>query len=469
MGDRATDFADVRVATGALFSPQTVTSSAGTCDMTRLAGRLRDETPRVGVVVPWTRLLAAGGAAIFAALVVAIVFQPHLTTSLLPALGLYAFASLRGESRRWPFSWRAVWVLPSIFALYVALSAAWGSDPHAALIAGTLFGIFLVATRIAFLGALEAEPSAVERLSGYFVAAVAVGALLLAITIYSHGALHKAICAVFPALAPTDRDFVHLDGNSLEFVGLPYFNRNIALLNLLLWPALLVLAKRVVDWRTALVPLGVLGLVGLATFGSEHQTSMLALLASGLIFLIYRLSPRSARILVVVGWVAALLLVRPAVLTAYEAGLHQASWLQESARARIILWAYTARQMSKAPILGVGAQTTRADAEAARPPEVPGQAFPQWTGRHGHNIYLQTWYELGVIGAGLLLAMGLLILSWLGTLARPGQDYAAAAFVCASVMCASSFGMWQAWFIAATMLVVPMVTLGLKWYGDPPR
>jgi O-antigen ligase len=437
--------------------------------MTRLAGRLTDATPQLGAVVPWTPLMAAGGAAIFAALVVAIVFQPHLTALLLPVLGVYFFLGLRPESRRWPFSWRAVWVVPSIFALYVALTATWSRDPKSAFVAGTLFGLYLLATRIAFLGVLQAERSALERLSGYFVAAVATGAVLLAITIYSHGALHKAICAVFPALAPSDRDFVRFDGKGLEFVGLPYFNRNVALLNLLLWPALLVLAKRVVDWRTALLPIGLFALVALTSLGSDHQTSILALGASSLIFLIYRFSPRSARILIMMGWVAAVLLVRPAVLIAYDQGLHKASWMQESARARIILWAYTAQQMSKAPILGVGAQTTRAESEARRPAAVlPGHAFPQWTGRHGHNIYLQTWYELGLIGAGLLLGLGLLILSWLWTLPRPAQDYAAAAFVCASATCAASFGMWQAWFIAACMLIVPMLTLGLKWYGDPP-
>src|SRR5262249_18431019 len=156
-----------------------------------------------------------------------------------------------------------------------------------------------------------------------------------------------------------------------EFVGLPYFNRNVALLNLMLWPALLVLAKRVVDWRTALLPIGLFALVALTSIGSDHQTSVVALAASSAIFLIYRLSPRSARVLVILGWVAPVLLVRPAVLIAHDQGLHNASWLQHSARARIILWAYTAQKMSKAPILGVGAQTTRAESEAGRPAEVP--------------------------------------------------------------------------------------------------
>lgn len=412
--------------------------------------------------------MAAGGCAIFATLVAAVFFQPHLTTVLLPALALYALVGLRPYPLRWPFSWRAVWVLPSIFALYVALSALWGSDPRSALVAGTLFGLFLMAMRLVFVGMLEAEQSVIERLANYFVAAVAVSAGLLAITLYSHGALHKAICAVFPALAPTDRDWVRFDGTGLEFVGLPYFNRNVALLNMLLWPALLVLAKRVVDWRTAWAPIGLIVLVAIATFGSDHQTSMLAFAAGVLTFVLYRLWPRGARVLVLIGWVAAVLLVRPVVLLAYNNDLQTAGWLQESARARITLWAYTARQMSKAPILGVGAQTTRAESEAGRHAQVlPGQVFPQWTGAHGHNIYLQTWYELGAIGAALLFGMGLLILSWLWTLARPGQDFAAAAFVCVATMCASSFGMWQAWFIAAAMLVVPLLALGLRCLGDP--
>jgi O-antigen ligase len=175
--------------------------------------------------------------------------------------------------------------------------------------------------------------------------------------------------------------------------------------------------------------------------------------------------PRTARVLIIAGWIAAVVLVRPLVLFAYDMDLEKVGWLQDSARARITLWAYTVRQMPKAPILGVGAQTTRADSEAGRNADtLPGHTFPQWTGRHGHNIYVQTWYELGLVGAGLLLAMGLLIQSWMWQLTRPGQDFAAAAFVAVSVMCASSFGMWQGWFNAVCMMVVAMVTLAVRWY-----
>src|SRR5215475_1857391 len=413
----------------------------------------------------WTPFMMIGGGAIFAALVAAIVFQPHLTVVLLPALGIYCLLGMRSDLRRWPFSSRPVWVLPTIFALYVAATALWATDRRSAFVAGFLFGLFLLSTRLAFVGIMNADSGVIERLAKYFAAAVAAGAVLLAITIYSHGALHKAICAVFPALAPTDRDWVRFDAAGLEFNGLPYFNRNVALLNLLLWPALLVLARRVVDLRTAIAPLVLFAVVVVTTIGSDHQTSMLALSAASGIFLIYRLSPRTAQILIVVGWVAAVMLVRPAVQLAYDYDLHKASFMQDSARARIILWAYTVRQMAKAPILGVGAQTTRAESEAGRNAEVlPGHAFPQWTGLHGHNIYVQTWYELGFVGATLLLGVGLLLLSWLWQMARPSQDFAAAGFVCVSVTCGSSFGMWQAWFIAACMLVVAMTVLAMRWF-----
>jgi O-Antigen ligase len=402
----------------------------------------------------WTAAMAVGGGAFFAALVAALFFQPHMTVVLLPALGLYCFLSLRPELRRSPFSWHAVWVLPSIFAGYVALTALWASDGRSAAVAGFLCGLLLIATRLSFVGFMHADTSVIERLSRYFVAAVAVGAVLVAITIFSHGVLHKLICAAFPVLAPADGDFVRFDGRNLEFVGLPYFNRNVALLNLLLWPALLVLARRVVDLRTALAPIALFVVVAAATFASDHQTSMLVLCASTFIFFVYRYFPRTARVLIIAGWIAAILLVRPVVLFAYNMDLEKVGWLQDSARARITLWAYTVRQMSKAPILGVGAQTTRAESEAGRNADVlPGHTFPQWTGRHGHNIYVQTWYELGLVGASLLLAMGLLILSWLWQLTRPGQDFAAAAF-----------GMWQGWFIAACMMVVAMVTLAVRWY-----
>src|SRR5262245_9075245 len=237
-----------------------------------------------------TPFIAIGGGAIFAALLVAIVVQPHMTVVVLPALGLYCFLSLRPELRRWPFSWRPVWVLPSIFAFYVALTALWATDRRAAFVAGTLFALFLICTRLAFVGIMTAETSVIERLGKYFVATVAAGAVLLAITIYSQGALHKAICAVFPALAPSDRDWVHFDGTTLEFVGLPYFNRNVALLNLLLWPALLVLARRVVDLRTAIAPIVVFAVVVVTTIGSDHQNSMVALDADSGIFMIYLLS-----------------------------------------------------------------------------------------------------------------------------------------------------------------------------------
>jgi len=223
------------------------------------------------------------------ALVAAIVLQPHMTVVLLPALALYAVPSLPPEVRRWPFSRNVVWVLPIVFALYVCASALWAKDARQALAAGALFALLLLSMRIVFLAIMSAESRAIERLGRVYVAAVATGAVLLAVTIFFDGVLHKALTAISPIFAPSDRDFVRLDGNSLQFVGLPYFNRNVALLNLLLWPALLLLWRRVVDLRSAAPPVLLFGVVAVTPADVERDLDMPAVLLATAVMHVGRL------------------------------------------------------------------------------------------------------------------------------------------------------------------------------------
>jgi hypothetical protein len=56
--------------------------------------------------------------------------------------------------------------------------------------------------------------------------------------------------------------------------------------------------------------------------------------------------------------VAAFVLVIPAGFIAYQSGLHFVTWLPSSARARIILWEYTAEQALTHPLLGKGVEST---------------------------------------------------------------------------------------------------------------
>src|SRR5262249_7442412 len=72
--------------------------------------------------------------------------------------------------------------------------------------------------------------------------------------------------------------------------------------------------------------------------------------------------------------------------------------------ASAISYPTTAEQVLDKPWLGIGADSTPAlKAERTTPPEQPeGFVIKRTTGQHAHNLFLQTWYELGVFGVILV-------------------------------------------------------------------
>jgi O-antigen ligase len=171
------------------------------------------------------------------------------------------------------------------------------------------------------------------------------------------------------------------------------------------------------------------------------------------------------RALILAGWLVASLLIVPIAATAYGAGLFKAGWIPETGRNRIILWAVTANEVRKAPYLGVGVGSTKElDEQAAPKAQKPADhTYPLRTGRHAHNVFMQTWYELGAAGALILSAIGVCAWLVLGRLEPNLQPYAFASFVCAAVIGAFSWGMWQTWFMAAYAIWALALALAIEW------
>ena len=92
----------------------------------------------------------------------------------------------------------------------------------------------------------------------------------------------------------------------------------------------------------------------------------------------------------------------------------------------------------------------------------PDEQFRRTLSTHSHSVYLQTWFELGLVGATLLTLLGLAILQAIRALAVPLQRYAYATFASAAIMAASSYGMWQIWFIAMFGLCAALFALGAE-------
>ena len=73
---------------------------------------------------------------------------------------------------------------------------------------------------------------------------------------------------------------------------------------------------------------------------------------------------------------------------------------------------------------------------------------------HPHSAYLQVWYELGILGAGLFLGFGLAVIRWITRLRPEIQPFALAQFSMTAVTMTTAFGLWQFWFLSAIALGV---------------
>ena len=210
--------------------------------------------------------------------------------------------------------------------------------------------------------------------------------------------------------------------------------------------------------------IAIVALAGTVVMLATHGTSKLAFAGALLVFAIASFAPRLAGRVVVLAWVIACVAVLPAALIAHRLDLHNAAWLEPSTRHRIIIWNYTAEQVLRAPLLGVGARTTyvlgpQLEQTLETPPD---EQFRRTLSTHSHSVYLQTWFELGLIGVTLLTLLGLAILQAIRALAVPLQRYAYATFASAAIMAASSYGMWQIWFIAMFGLCAALFALGAE-------
>jgi O-antigen ligase len=368
---------------------------------------------------------------------------------LLVILPIVALALMAGHRLDFP-SLSPVALALGAFTAYLAMNALWAVNPWLGLSRAVLCGLIvalgtLTATVLPKISSVDAT-----RLSEAVLIGVALAAGYLAVEILGGQPLRRFFISLFPALQPSPKHMMTADGWVTQ-LNLYTLNRNLGLLNLMLWPTLLLARSHFSMPVARIVGLALLGVAALGMFSSEHESSMLALAVGCLVFVGMTFAASTMRKIVLALWIAATLLVVPFADIAHDAGLHQAGWLPQTARNRIILWSVTADRLQQAPILGIGIDSTKPldEEAAASAPRRPGDTYAQRTGRHAHNIFMQTWYELGAAGAFLLLVVGITALRALSRLPQPQQPFAYAGFVSAMVIASFTWGMWQPWFMSA--------------------
>jgi O-antigen ligase len=190
-------------------------------------------------------------------------------------------------------------------------------------------------------------------------------------------------------------------------------------------------------------------------FLSDRMSSQLALVSSLVVFPLAYIWRRAVVRVLAALWCLGFVLILPAAFLAYKADLHLATWVPESARARMIIWEFTAERVLERPWLGIGAGSTpalRVPRGEAEQPE--GFVFPRTTGAHAHNLFLQTWYELGLVGAILVAIAGALLVLRISLLPVEAQPFAAATFTVFLTTVSTSWGMWQVWLVCGIGLML---------------
>lgn len=398
---------------------------------------------------------------------------PRLTWLFLPliATALIVPVLRRGSDWRQLIQPNAALVAVLAVVLYVFLNATWAVDRGMAFGKGALLlGVVLItfaASRAAInWDKLELRPAALS-----FAAGVFLGALLVLFELLTHGALTRLALNSIALLHLENPKHMRISQGQVTEISLSELNQNVAILMFNLWPGLLTL--RTVEGgtrRTILVSLFFLA-VAVPVLISEHDSSQVALLGSFLVFsLAWMWRSQVLRTLAVL-WCLAFVLALPLSFLVYKADLHMASWLPDSARARVIIWEYTAERVLDDPWLGIGADATRAVAkgqrETAEQPE--GFVFKRTTGWHAHNFFLQTWFELGLVGVALIALAGGAVALRMFVLPFESQPFAAAAFAVFLSIAAFAWGMWQTWLMCAVALMLLYLGVAARASGDLPE
>lgn len=385
---------------------------------------------------------------------------PRLTWLFLPLIGISLIVPILRQRRAWGQFLKPNAVLYAflLLALYVLLNATWAANHTGALgKAALLLGVALI-TFTASRAIEELDSRQLRGCALAFTAGAFLGALFVLFELLTHGAITRLAMNSIPWLYPTSAKHLVISHGEVTKIKLPTLNQNVAMLMFHLWPSLLVL-KTAESGARRLVLIGLFFLaVAVPTAISEHDSSQVALIGSLLIFPVAWTWPRVVVPTLAVAWCMAFVLVLPLDFLAYKTELHMAPWLPSSARARVILWEYTAERVLDHPWVGIGADSTPAlkeQRELAEQPEQPtGFVFPRTTGQHAHDLFLQTWYELGVVGAILIAFAGVAITLRIPLLPSEAQPFAAATFAVFASVEAFSWGIWQAWLMCAVGLLL---------------
>lgn len=390
--------------------------------------------------------------ATFAAVLIGIT-TPWLSLAAVGALIAAVSHAARNDRLALPFAPLPSWVIAAgIGIAYIMLSVLWSADPRTTALTGLVVTALALSVHCLARWFNDCPSDWLEHMTRTLLVAVVAALLFLLVEELSSHAVKRMLFWPFHALRWHDGAPSFNASEARVYIPPQRVKWNMPPLNFLLWPALLIaslhLGNRAARWSQLVIAAAAIWVILL----SDHKTSLAAIIAAVVIFIAAHWDATRMRQLLIVLWTLGFVVVIPLAFAGFEAGLHLDKRVGPTLQARVILWNHTAGQIANQPLLGVGAAATRRldrrnlpAAEAAQPKNF---VYAPRTGPHAHNIFLQSWYELGAIGSAIFFSFGLLVLRGIAMAPKPTQPYMLATATTVIVTGTSSFGLFEIWFMA---------------------
>jgi len=381
---------------------------------------------------------------------------PKAVVPLSLVTGLAAAAMVWTLARPWQLMDRSITLAVCLFVGWCLVASLWSPLPQEAAVLALRVGVLLLI--IVFLcGAAGLMDAAQSRRAGLGLTVGLVLAVLLVLIEFVFG---------FPI-------YTALKGPSAsDYAAYSRLNRGITTLAILVWP----LAALCWHLRFRTIAFAVPPAALALALSSQSSAAVLGLVA-GLVAAALAGLGRTAGRLILAAAITLPLLAGPGVAKLMkEAGLHEATYLSQTARYRVHTWDFVADKIVERPLVGWGfdssASIPTADAEPFRHGR---KVIPS----HPHNGPLQILLELGAVGAVLTIAVLFFIARRVDGLPPAARVCSQGMFITILCIASTAYGLWQSHWLAviggaavASVVVLPRTArdnLQQKAATDPPE
>lgn len=239
-------------------------------------------------------------------------------------------------------------------------------------------------------------------------------------------------------------NYYDTNGDQIKVL-LQFLSQHMATLSYLFWPTLLGIFLTFGKSRFIFMSAFSV-LTAYAVWNSDNQTAMLSLCVGAAFLVLAWKLPRSTVILAATVWVVATIAIVPLTHVVHDVlQLQFNPLIPASGRARFPIWFEVANRVGEHPYTGHGVVSLQSLV-------LSGHGF-LGEHAHAHNVFLQTWYETGLLGSLLLLMCALVLLRRLYQYPRGFVCIGTAAMVTLSISFATTaWELWVPWHLGAVTL-----------------